>query len=193
MRLIIITMKNIIICFSILVFSWSCTKEESVENVDGSVTLIDSVVLENTQFECIPLENDNFLVYIPGEGSVIKLNSNGKVQWKINANALDEILWNVISIPNGFAALCINFGNPDGLAVAHVYVYDNDGKFISTKAFNLNSPYYNGMTCFIKLSNGNYAFAVSSNFSNCGYLKILDSDFNILYSKAWWPPHPYEY
>jgi hypothetical protein len=185
-------MKYIIFYFSILIFCWSCTKEESLKKDDGSITLIDSVVTDNTQFECITLENDNFIVTSQSQGQVIKFNSSGKILWKKNVTAPNVLLWNVISIPGtGFATLGINYGNPDGLAVVTVSVYDNDGNFISIKAFNLNTPYYNGMPIFIRLSNGNYAFAVSSNFSNCGYLKILDPDFNLLYSKAWWPPFPY--
>ncbi len=159
---------------SLMIFFGSCTKEESLKNEDGFIKIIDSVAMDSN-IGSVQLDDGNFLVVCRGQ--IIKLNNSGKIIWKKNVSPLS-----LISIPGtGFASVDFIMSS----TIINISVYDNDGNFLFVKGFNSDSPYGSGFAEFIRLSNGNYAYATYSSFTWCGYLKIFDPDFNLLYSKAY--------
>jgi|GEM_PF-2713106 len=178
------------IIFLFLVMVWgSCTKDESLETTDGIVKTIDSVRLD-THLRLIQLDDGKYIALC--QGKMIKLDATCNVEWKKQVTALSQIRAAAADPGIGFTLFGLP-ANAQSQTSLYACRYDRDGNFIDGHAVNANGPAdYTQIPAFIiPLSNGGYAITTSSMFSNSGLLKILDANFNLLYSRAVLPSADY--
>lgn len=186
------------VCFFILFSLASCIKEEEIKRDD---VFVNTIISNNdvATVGSINMSDGNMLIVgrridNKSPGFMVKINSNGDVIWTKSVSPLNQYLWKVIAIPGtGFATLGIS---TIGDTYMSVCIYNNDGNSLSEKRINTNYSTANEQSPYeiIMLSNGNFAVAGSSTGfwpSVNGYLKILDHDFNLLHSKAFFAPDNY--
>jgi len=160
----------------------SCSKEDDAPTSDGMVKTVDSVAA-SADIGMVPLDDGNFIVV--NNNKMIKLNSQGIVIWKKPLSQF-QYTRTAFAIPGtGFGVFGMSV-QPATNASNSVCRYDNDGNFLDEKTININAGYMysSNPAIFIRMANGNYAFALNGiSWSQSGYLKILDSDFNLIYSR----------
>ena len=168
----------------------SCSKEESNPTADGMVKLVDSVSMD-AYIGMLPLDDGSYIVL--NQGKMIKLNSRGVVAWK---KPIAELVYvrTAVAIPGTGFAIFGTVSNPQTYSSLYVCRYDMEGNFLDRKTINVNVPavYSSIPVILLPLSNGGYALAMSAiYFTMSSYLKILDSDFNLVYSRGITPPPGY--
>jgi len=184
-------MKNsiyLVLAFSVLSLI-SCTKEDPVEGSDGLVKTIDSVVMD-TQIGMIQLDDGNFVVVSNGE--LVKLNDNGTILWRKPITEISITRAATAEPGSGFVLFGVPT-HPLTVTSFNACRYDLDGNLIYTKQVNLNFPnnYVELPASIIRLANGGFAVAMPSPYTWSSYLKILDHDFNLVYSSVIAPPAGY--
>jgi len=172
----------VLACACSLLFLAACSKDDAYTRADGMVKTIDSVVMD-VQIGMIQLDDGNFVVV--SNEQMVKLDSRGNVLWKKPVTNILDTRAGVADPGNGF----ILFGapvNPPTPGSYYACRYDAEGNLLATKQVNLNYPslYTELPISIIKLSGGGFALAFSNSYSWNGALKILDSDFNLVYASA---------
>lgn len=179
--------KPILICLICIVGYSSCSKQGKLEPGKIFVRAIDSKT-DVGMVGSILMTDGHYLVVSRDAanrkpGRMVKLDALGKQIWNKPASDLNIFLWQVLALPAGGF---LTFGMK-GLSETHMSVckYDNDGNFITNYRINTNTSNANiSAHKMILMTNGNYAFYGTDGGYGVGYLKITDSNFKLLYSKA---------
>jgi len=160
----------------------SCKKHDTAKVKDGFVKTVDSLKMDE-QIGMITLDDGTFVII--SNSQLINLDDKGKVAWRKPITEIKYVLAAASEPGSGF----ILIGDPVNPPTANsMYAcrYLSNGNLLEKKQVNLNYPA--GATqppaCIIRLAYGGFAVAMSSNYSNVSYLKILDHDFNLKYSRV---------
>ena len=179
----------VLVC-SIAIFT-SCKKDDSIEGQDGLVKTIDSIAM-NPQIGLISLDDGNFIIVTNNE--LVKLDDQGKMIWRKPVTEISDIRAAVAEPGTGLVLFGVPV-NPPTMSSFYACRYDTDGNLLDTKQVNTNFPnsYAENPVSIIRLANGGFAIAMPSSLTWCTYLKILDRDFNLIYSKVMTHPVQTEY
>jgi Domain of unknown function (DUF5122) beta-propeller len=163
-------------------FLLSCTKDDSVTGPDGLVKTIDSVTMD-PQIGLIPLDGGD--VVVVSSGRLVRLNDKGDILWRKPVSEISDIRAAVAEPGTGSVLFGVPV-NPPTESCFYACRYDPDGNLTETIQVNLNFPVYTAEdpVSMIRLANGGFAFAMSSQWTWMPYLKILDRDFNLVHSTA---------
>jgi hypothetical protein len=122
---------------------------------------------------------------VVNSGRLVRLNDKGGIVWRKPVSEISDIRAAVAEPGTGF----VLFGVPVHPPTEGCYYacrYDADGNLTETVQVNLNFPAWSAEepVSMIRLANGGFAIAMSSQWTWMPYLKILDRGFNQVHSIA---------